>query len=216
MRTWRDWMDSSRDERIAEGRARIAAVDDPNAAPALIRLLEREKVPWIYDELLATLGQLNHSATAQAMVDIALYSDDADTARRALDYLMRLNVPRSIVPFVGALGNKDNVIVNRAAEALGVLEDAEAISPLIDALQTKHKFQVNTGGQTSATFSNSGGGFTQGGGPKIVERLLSNVEVLQALSKLSGGLDFGYDERAWRNWYVNERSSSEIDARRDD
>ena len=90
-------------------------------------------------------------------------------ARRALDYLMQMNVPRSIVPFVEALRSKDNVIVNRAAEALGVLGDPEAISPLIDALRTKHKFQVSSGAGTTATFSNSGGGFSSGG-PKIIER----------------------------------------------
>lgn len=216
LRTWRDWMHSRREDRIAEGRARLASVVDPQAAPALAKLLQRETVIWIQEEMLATLGQLHHPATAQALVDVALYWEDDELARKALDYLTQLDVPRSIVPFVAALRSKKNEIVNRAAEALKVLGDAEAISPLIDALQTNHRYQVGSGGQMNVGFDGSGGGgFSTGGGPKIVQMTHRNVEVLNALAALSGGQDFGYDEQAWRRWFVNQRTQNQVDSRRD-
>ena len=68
----------------------------------------------------------------------------------------------SIVPYVQALRSKDNVIVNRAAEALGTIGDPEAISPLIDALVTTHKYLIQPAGgggpgEITAGFGTGGG-----------------------------------------------------------
>ncbi|MEM9659323.1 MAG: HEAT repeat domain-containing protein, partial [Planctomycetota bacterium] len=173
----------------------------------------------IYDILLATLGELDHPAAVQTLVDESLASDDEEVRRRCVDSLIRLDVSRNIVPYVKALGSKDNVIVNRAAEALGMLGDPEAISPLIDALVTTHKYKIEGGNGMNASFSPSGGGggFTMGGnGPRIVREAHQNQAVLQALSRLAGGKDLDYDERAWRNWFVSQRASRLVSARRDD
>ena len=47
-----------------------------------------------------------------------------------------------IVPYVNALKSKDNEVVNLAGLALGQLNDPAAISPLIDALVTTHKYII--------------------------------------------------------------------------
>jgi hypothetical protein len=110
--------------------------------------------------------------------------------------------------------------VNRAGEALGMIGDAAAISPLIDALVTTHKYQLSPGanpGQISADFGGSGGGgLSMGGkGPAIVKNDETNQGVLRALVKLSGKQNFDYDEQAWRNWYVDLQMRQHANARRD-
>jgi hypothetical protein len=130
--------------------------------------------------------------------------------------------PVSILPYVQALKSKHNVIVNRAAIALERIGDRASISPLIDALVTTHKYQVapDNSGQMSAGFDPSGkggGGLSMGGkGPTFVTQDEQNVAVRQALRKLSGGLDFDFDEVAWRHWYVEMLSHEHANSRRDE
>ncbi|MFM7040984.1 MAG: hypothetical protein ACKO35_02150, partial [Planctomycetaceae bacterium] len=110
--------------------------------------------------------------------------------------------------FVTVLAIPDNAQVNRAAEALGRLGVASAVLPLIAALETEHASIVTDGrapGSTSATFTPSGGGFSMGGGPKRVMVKLRNDRVLEALIALTG-MNFQWDQAAWRAWLANERS----------
>ena len=137
----------------------------------------------------------------------------------ALDHLIASNQPGIVERYVAALRDTDNVVVNRAAAALKTINAAAAISPLIDALVTDHKYKVKTGeaGQLSATFSpQTGGGFSFGSsGPRTVKRAQNNPEVLSALIALSGGANFEYDKTAWRQWFAAQRGPQDLDARRD-
>ena len=224
LRLWRTWLDNRRPERVAEAEAQIAAISDPNAAPALVRLLNDEEDRGIFDMLLATLGPLDHSAAVQTLVAYTLDPTiKGDVRDECLDYLTSPERPVHILPYVQALTSKDNVVVNRAAYALGRIGDPAAISPLIDALVTTHKqVQPASGGgqQISAGFNPSGtggGGLTMGGnGPVVVKFDKQNERVLQALIKLSGNQNFDYDEPAWRAWFVDQQMRQRINSRRDE
>lgn len=225
LRLWRGWLDGKREERVAEARAQIAAVNDPRAAPALIKLLDSEEDDWAFELLLHTLGQLDDARAVQALVDYSLEDDDAEIRAQCLDYLTSAARAVSIFPYVQALRSKDNVIVNRAGEALAVIGDPAAISPLIDALVTVHKFEIQPQGPgsgpggISAGFDpsgGSGGGLSMGGkGPQIIKKRLENPAVLRALMKLSGNQSFDYDTEAWRGWFVDMQMRQHANARRD-
>jgi hypothetical protein len=91
-------------------------------------------------------------------------------------------------------------------------------SPLIDALMTKHKFKIADGNpdQHSYTFTPQGGGMSfGGGGPKIITRSLRNPDVLGALTTLSGGASFDYDQEQWRRWLAAQAKQQMVDVRRD-
>jgi hypothetical protein len=128
----------------------------------------------------------------------------------------------SIIPYVQALKHKNNKVVNLAGEALGRIGDPGAISPLIDALVTTHKYQIQPGsgsGGTAigATFGSGGGGLSLGGNkPKIVQKDEENPSVHQALVKLSGKQNFEFDEQAWRAWFVDLQMRQRVNMRRDD
>jgi hypothetical protein len=224
VKLWRNWLDSRREDRVQDAQAYFASIDDPQAAAALVRLLDGEDEPWAFDILLGALGRLDDALAVRTLVAYSLEFEHADTrwanAVRddCLDYLLASDRPVSVIPYVEALKSKDNVIVNRAGEALARIGDAAAISPLIDALVTTHKYQTPAGPGMQATFSpdgTGGGGFSFGGGPKIESRDEENPAVLQALKKLSGQ-SFDYDKVAWRRWYVDLLMRQHTNARRDE
>jgi hypothetical protein len=228
LRKWRNWLDNRRDDRVQEALAQIAALNDPQATPALVKLLDSEDDEAAFDLLLAALGRLDHPLAVQTLVDYSLNYDDGDRRHAVnvrdacLDYLVSAGRSVSILPFVQALKSKDNVIVNRAGLALERIGEPAAISPLIDALVTTHKYQVapDNSGQMNASFDPSGqggGGLSMGGGgPKIVTQDEQNIAVRLALVKLSGGQNFDFDEVAWRHWFVDMLSRQHANSRRDE
>ena len=174
--------------------------------------------PWVYGELLRVLGRLDHPDAVRKLVDVSLYDSSVDLRELALDLLTRNGRRVPILPYVRALKNADNKVVNRAGKALALIGDPEAVSPLIDALTTEHKYKVQTGnpGGINAGMVNGSGGFSMGGdGPKIITKALDNPAVLQALTKLTGEHNLEYDESAWRSWFVNQQERALSSARRD-
>lgn len=225
LQLWCGWLKKGRPERAAEAHAHITAINDGDAAPALVRLLDEEEDDNVFELLLATLGQLDHPVAAQKLVAYTLDPHAGrETRAQCLDYLTSGVRSVSIIPYVQALKSKDNKVVNLAGQALGKIGEPAAISPLIDALVTTHKYQVqpDSGGGTQfntqfGSNNGGGGGLTMGGsGPKVIEKDEQNETVLQALIKLSGKQNFEYDEPAWRAWFVDLQMRQRINTRRDD
>ena len=218
LRLWLGWLDSRREEQAIEARANLEALDDPAATTAVVQVLDDVTDPWVYGELLRVLGRLDHPDAVRKLVDVSLYDSSVDLRELALDLLTRNGRRVPILPYVRALKNADNKVVNRAGKALALIGDPEAVSPLIDALTTEHKYKVETGnpGGINAGMVNGSGGFSMGGdGPKIITKALDNPAVLQALTKLTGEHNLEYDESAWRSWFVNQQERALSSARRD-
>ena len=222
IRTWRGWLDNSR--RVNEAAAKISAIQDPHAARSIVKILEREEDQSVRDLLTETLAELDHPLAVIALVNFSLEDPLPEVRQQCLDLLIARGHPISLTPYVSALDERrnSNEIVNRAAEALMVLKNPAAISPLIDALVTKHKYRNTEAppGDTNVGFSRSsngasGGGLSLGGSPKVIIKAQRNMAVRLALVELSGGLDFEFDEKAWRRWYVNEQIQDFVDTRRD-
>ncbi len=225
IRTWLGWLDDSR--RRKQAVAEISAVRDPHAATSIVRLLQRSDNEPARKLLLATLAKLDHPVAVTTLVALSLHDPDHEVRLTCLDYLLARGHPLRITPYVDALDprRQNNEIINRAAEALQILGNPAAISPLIQALVTTHKYQNNDAppGEMGASFSRDGrggglgggGGLSLGGGPRVRRVDHKNMAVRQALSSLTGGQDFEFDETAWRRWYVNEQIQDYVDTRRD-
>lgn len=221
LRTWVGWLDKRRSD---EAVTLISEIEDPHAAVAIVKLLEREKNQRIRDLLTETLANLKTPLTVQTLVNFSLNDPDPEVRLQCLDYLLRYHRPINLEPYVQALNDRkySNQIINRAGVALGEIGNPEAISPLIDALVTTHTFTNPSAppGNISAGFGTSpnggGGGLSMGGKKtKTVRRNLQNLKVRQALVELSGGLDYGFDEKIWRRWFVKKQIPDYVDARRD-
>lgn len=215
LQLWRRWLDSRRAE---EAQNNLLQVTDPAAATSVVQMLRRERDEEVRQLWMEILGQIRHPATMRELIQLSLTEPLRDTRVRCVESLLGLNENIDIQPYVKALKSKDNQTVNVAADALGRIGNPEAISPLIDALVTTHRLQISGGGNIGASFSPNGGAGLSAGGPTFVDEDVNNPEVRRALMALSHGQDFEYDEKAWSNWYVNERMIKRqplIDPRRD-
>jgi hypothetical protein len=215
----RRWLVGRRQDRADEALAEIQSINDPMAAEAIVGLLDREEDPELKRLWMAVASRLDHQAAVDALVDLSLLDEDSEVRHQCLEYLIESGRRGLVRPYIRALKDKDNVIVNRAGAALGQIGDPDAIGPLIDALVTKHKFKIADGNpdQHSYTFTPQGGGGMSfgGGGPKIITQSLRNPDVLGSLVTLAGGASFDYDQQQWRRWLAAQAKQQAVDVRRD-
>jgi hypothetical protein len=218
-----------------EAYRQIAAVRDPAAVPGLAELLQEEmfrQAKWLYIETLAAIGNAD---AIDVLYQVSLKDPDEEIFHACLDALVKRNPPGLAVCYVKVLQENDNVRLNRAAHALGRLEDRSVLSPLIDALVTTHTIvlperprgyhatfrnPISTGGIPApfpghAPTGNSG--LSAGSEATTIPWTVSNQEVLQALIQLSHGANFGFDQTAWRFWLASEtrRNTPEVNRRGD-
>lgn len=220
LRRWRQDLATDKRQQAYE---QLAAIKDPVAVRPLAECFGRERdrrVKMLYADILANI---NTSEAQGVLVDRCLGDADEELFHYCLDKLVALQPPKVADAFIDALKDEYNARINRAALALARLGDRSAVSPLIDALITTHTHVLpgapGTGpNSTTTSFSDSGTGFKQNEGPKVIVAHVQNQHVLGALNKLSG-VDFGFDQRAWRYWHAQEKLAAEagqprIDARR--
>jgi hypothetical protein len=215
----RRWLVGRRQDRADEALTEIESIRDPMAAEAIVGLLEREEDPELKRLWMEVASRLDHQAAVDALVDLSLLDEDPEVRHQSLEYLMTSGRRGLVRPYILALKDRDNEIVNRAGAALGQIGETDAIGPLIDALVTKHKFKIAEGNpdQHSYTFTPQGGGGMSfgGGGPKIITRSLRNPDVLGALVTLAAGASFDYDQEQWRRWLAAQAKQQVVDVRRD-
>jgi hypothetical protein len=209
---------SRREENVTKARAELALLNDPQAAEAVVAVLHRERDPGLKQLWVEALSRLDSRAAVDALVDLSLTDPDEEVRRQSLEYLTKAHHPGLVTPYIHALRDTHNEIVNRAGAALGQIRDRDAIGPLIDALVTKHKVKVSDANpdQHAYTFSPDGGAFSFGSsGPQVVTTAVRNPDVLAALVTLSGGTSFDYDQPQWRTWLAAQAKLNAVDLRRD-
>lgn len=216
LKRWRGWIESGKSE---EAVTELQRIDDPNATAALINYMKNENDVGVRRLYVDALIRLETADGVHALGNYAMDDPDEEVRASCLDYLAKAAHPGCVDFFIKRLSHKDNVMVNRAGYALGKMKDPRSVRPLIDALVTTHKFQVQqgNGNNMNTGFGGAGGGgFTfGGGGPQIIDRDLQNPDVHAALTALTG-VNFDYDERAWKAWLSSQKKTQNVDARRGD
>jgi hypothetical protein len=218
LKRWRGWMDGP---RAAEAVEHINRISDPYATRALTENLATEKVEKLRKMYVEALARIDAPAAWRALCERSISDPTEEVRLTCLDYITERPMPSFTDYFVSRLTDKENVVVNRAALALGRLKDRKSIVPLIEALRTNHIHVVappqagtTTGfGGFGGNMGNFGGSFG-GGGPKIVKLEYKNVDVLQALVQITGQ-NYDYDKDAWKAWQASQRQSLGLNARRD-
>lgn len=201
----------------------LREIRDVAAGPALAEIVEDTRESReLRLVAIEVLGRLRCGAGWTAFIKRALEDTDPHIREACLDQLSEFGAPQAVRSCEKLLTSKDNLKVNRAALCLGALHDATATPALINALVTEHKFVIQSSGgnpgQTNAGFGTGPGGggnsFSAGGRPQIIERKLQNEGVLNALIALHPGINFGYDEEAWKRWYASKDRPLVLDLRR--
>jgi hypothetical protein len=198
--------------KVQAATASIREIDDPVAVRPLASLLTRERVRSVKVLYVDVLAAINTGDAAQALVHASLNDPDEEVFHYCVGRLAEMKQPGIVESYVEALKDPRNDRVNKAAVALARLNDRSAVSPLIDALITTHtsvtpsKFGAEA---TAVSFGAGGGSMMQNEGPKVKIARVQNQHVLDTLTRLSGGSNFGFDQRAWRYWYAQEKRTEQ-------
>lgn len=210
-----------RQDRASQAQAELRAITDPAAADAVVNLLQRENDSTLKRFWIEIASHLDNHVAIEALVDLSLHDADEDIRDICLDTLVKSGRNGLSTPYIRALSNKDNEIINRAGAALGRIRDRDSIGPLIDALITKHRVKVGPNknpDQHAYTFEKDSNAFSFGGGggaPQVVTQSFRNRAVLDALLAFSGGTNFDYDQEQWRGWLAAQSKATAVDIRRD-
>ncbi|HXQ76826.1 MAG TPA: HEAT repeat domain-containing protein, partial [Gemmatimonadaceae bacterium] len=85
----RRWIAGPRQDRVAQARTEIEAIRDPEAAPAIVAVMRRERDPNLKRLWIEILSRLHHQAATDALVDLSLTDPDEETRHQALEYLVK-------------------------------------------------------------------------------------------------------------------------------
>lgn len=204
-------------------RQRTAAREDllKITTPAAVKAIDHykdpkeQKDPAIRLLLVQVLGKIPGGGAVERLIDAALTDPDRDVRMESIHLLSERKEVMAVRKFCERLTDNKNEIINRAGFALGHMDDASAIGPLINALVSTHVYVQTTGGGTSATFgSNGNNSFGSGTRTSVTKRTYQNEEVLVALRKITGK-NFDYNVGQWRDWYATQKKTQPQDVRRD-
>ena len=227
IKRYTSWLGTSKTELAMQNFSKIT---DPAAVKALGSFLAGDyprATKLVFIHTLVHIGKANPEDRSPdvPLALCAIEDPDEETRLSCLDYLKTTKDPDVVDFFVSKLNvtlatrkykDNANMMINRAAFALGEMGDDSAVGPLIKVLITEHKKKITSGkpGQTSATFGNrGGGGISMGSSTKIVTYPMNNMEVLEALKKLTG-VSFNYDVPTWQAWYDQQTKQATPDVRR--
>ena len=198
----------------------LQAIEDPLASSAIADQLidSRERgaqsrnmrMLWI-----RLLGKFRNSVSVKALVETGLMEDDDVIREAALDQLVKYGAGSAVATYLPCLTKNDNVLVNRAARGLAWFPDSELAMSYVDALVTTHKTEQAPSSAINAGFGDGGGGLQTGGKKKVFVQTRKNPAVLALLQAIEPGVDYGYDEQRWREYFANKRSTFSGDLRRD-
>lgn len=216
VKLWRSWVLKNR-ERATEGAANLQGIRDPRAASAVGNLLKQEQDPRVLKELyVAVLSRFSSDGAAiGALTWAGLHETDRHVREKALEALAEGGSTVAVQAFIKTLKDDKNVMVHRAAIALSHMKNPRMSTlPLIDALITEHKRTVGGGGIQPTFGSGGSGGLNVGGEPKVIKEKFRNDPVLHALSALHAGVNYGFDQAAWKKWYVAQNTPQSVNLRR--
>jgi len=177
----------------------------------------------IHLDAIASVG--NSTATIK-LAHFAIQATNQDIREHAVSLLAsdQINNFDAIAFLKQGLRAQNRWYVLNAAFAISEVAASDeysrevAIVPLIDSLVTSHEQKINGAlapGRMNTTFGNGGTSFQTGGGPQTQMKEYSNQPSLDALRRLFEA-DFKFDERAWRNWYIENYTLPDISVRADD
>ncbi len=219
------WKTELRKQRGRTNRANeylntLSTVNDRFAVPGLIDRFNTEKNAALKMRTLEAIGRQDSRLARQFLVNTAITSPNEIIRERASSLLNGRQFSKDSAARHAAailLKAKDNPTVLRAGALLGQLKSESAIWPLIQSLKTTHEFVIpGNNGRIGANFNSGGaGGLTTGGKAKKVKKTLQNSTVEESL-RIITGQNFGFNEIAWRNWYVQKYSVGYTDLRRNE
>lgn len=183
VKSWRGWLGGRDEERYRTAMVSLQQIDDPHAAPAIIRFLCEDKQREMRTLGVSLLSKLTGAKGATGLVKLSLFDPDDQIRYEALHGIKEEDFESAQTAFIRELRNSINVIVCRAATGLSRVGDQRAIAPLIEALVTSHQYQVQSNipavQQYSGSTDGSAGTLQSGALPPEVELAIRTGQLPQ-------------------------------------
>ena len=187
---------------------------------------KRNQVRSLYVE---AFGASPSNASTRALVHFSV-NDPVEEIRELAGTLLQqpeFDQRRAMERMSEFLGSTNNGVINSSAQAIRELvsdDDSQrtqlrdVMLRLTDALVTTHVVPIagarRPGGFELNQNSLGGTSFTAGDEPQTENRTLQNGSVLSALKKLTGE-DFGYNEKRWEQYFIENYSLVDATVRTD-
>ncbi len=206
--------------RGEKAKAAMLAITDSAAVPALWKALETEPNE---DTRILLIRALSNIGNAQALYAVALWSLNGrelpELRYTCYDEIRRHPEAKQMLvayyaSYLKETGNPG--IINAAATGIAELDGRTAIPQLIDALVTSNTRTVTKqapGPSFGSSGNIQGAGLAWGQSTEKVTDVSQNRDVRAALMKLTG-VDFQFNQDAWRAWLIQQRRTSSFNARR--
>jgi hypothetical protein len=215
---WLGWIGKKRE---AEALTNLRQIRDPYAAPTLIEVMEQKGTSRDLKLLfIDVLSEMKGNPAENTFIKLYMTDQDQGVRDACLDHLVRTKSKWAVHRFMATIkdGKALPETINHAAVALGRLKDPIATTALIDALETRHTFILQPGGGGGGGLGNInvGNGGLNAGAPKPIKttQTSQNTQVLTALTTLHPGVNFNFNEEAWRDWYTETHEPADVNLRR--
>lgn len=158
VRLWLGWVVGNDRHRKDNGLANFKSLDEPNAIPALAKLMSQHESVAVRQLYLRVLGNIPGERAVEALLDRYLFDPNQLVWSEALATLTPTQYEIAIPLLITALTNDTNSVIQRAATALGATGSEQAVPALIAALVTTHKFRVPVVQSQPISFGSSSSG----------------------------------------------------------
>lgn len=213
----------SSSKRAGEALQEIMAIDDPLATAAIADELENSRgtntqpremrLIW-----MKKLASFKNVVAVRALVLAGIAEPTVEMREEALRALLEYGRSSAVATYIARLDPKKykNPEIKLALRALLFFPDPELWREYVDALVTKHETRVQIGGGTGATFSDrGGGGMSSGSAEKVRTDFFKNQDALLLLKEIAPGVDYGYNQQAWREHFATLLTRAPGSIRRD-
>jgi hypothetical protein len=237
VRQWQGWLAGERADRKATALAKLNAIRDPRAVPALARVFRDDPEEELRLAYVAVLSNIEGDQPVRHLAAQSIIDESQAVREAAIGNVRRKGAAKAMPVYLSALRNPLNLFVNRAGAALGQVGDETTIPPLIDALVTRHSYRAILpaedaqsphdemdepapvvlgpsvelalrGARMPAVVPTAEAPVVASEGDEVqVEKEEENPGVLAGLSLLAGK-NFGYDIDAWRDWYRSRQNAA--------
>jgi len=185
LKGWHFALTSRNPDRYQQAVVELRQIDDSHAAPAIIRYLCEDKSPELRGLGISLLSRLPGAKSAAGLVKLSLFDPEEALRYAALQGISRDDYDSAQTALIRELQNALNPVVCRAAQGLAHVGDDRAVAPLIEALVTPHRYQVESNEPALNSYSGSTDGSIGGAGSAL---LPPDVEVALRTGQLPQGV----------------------------
>lgn len=180
-------------QRAAE---ELQAIDDIHALPALVQRYREPHPRYIRVLFLQAIENINDPQAHRTLIQLTLYEPDEELAHLCIQAIReKVSDDQLIETFTDLLQSENKFEINRAAWVLTELNAEVAMPQLISALVTSHVV-ANARPEPTIVRKRKQRNDIR---PEV-RGSFRNPQVLVALNQLSGGENFGYDQKKWEGW----------------